>query len=413
MGVGIGMLKQEARPATRVRMGAVRRRLLAVAPTLVLALVLLLTARAEYFKHGYVGLIGFASIGSSYGEHIGITRGAVGTVGYDGQFAYYLALRPDLIITCAHAAAAACPLDTLREMRTERILYPMTARLLAFNQPDLIPLTLLLINFIAILVAAALIGRMCVEQGASRWLGLAAGLFTGEVLAFTRDLNDPYAVMWLVLVVYLARKEHWRWSALAIAAALLTREQLILLAPFLALPLIAQRRWRTLTMCCVIALAPFLAWQIVLRVLYGSWALLNGDSHIAGLVPIPLAGFWQTRASGDFKVIALSIALPLVVAIIMAALALRRNGIHSLLRDPVPAMVMIYCLLGSLLSPLQWVDVYGPGRLLAPGIVLAMLVSTSVTRPLRAAFAVLLAGPTVLALFINLNFLLGAHPHFH
>lgn len=319
---------------------------------------------------------------------------------------------PILIITCAHEAAA-CPLDNLREMRAERILYPMTAWLFAFGQSDLIPFTLLLINFIAILVAAALVGQMCTEQGASRWLGLAVGLFTGEVLAFTRDLNDPYAVMWLVLAVYLARKERWSWSALAIAAALLTREQLILLAPFLALPLIAQRRWQILVWCCLIALAPFFMWQIVLRALYGAWALLNGDSHIAGLAPVPFAGFWQTRTSSDFKFIALSVALPLIMAVVVAALTLHQNGIRSLLRDPMPAMVITYCLLGSLLSPLQWVDVYGPGRLLAPGIVLAVPVSTSVTRTLRAAFAILLAVPTVLALFVNLNFLLGAHPHFH
>ncbi|MGH2517755.1 MAG: hypothetical protein ACRDHP_19075, partial [Ktedonobacterales bacterium] len=365
----------------------------------------------EYYKHGYMNLVGFASIGSRYGERIGITQGAIGPTGYDGQFAYYLALRPDLITSCAHDIAT-CPLDNLREMRAERILYPITARLLAFGQSSLLPLMLLLLNFVAILVTAALLGQLCVEQVASRWLGTAAGLFTGEALAFTRDLNDPYALMWLVLAVYLARKERWRWSAVAIAAALLTREQLVLLIPFIALPLLAQRSWRTLVWFGAIALAPFLAWQIALRVLYGAWALLNGDSHIAGLAPIPFGGFWQTRGSGDFKLIAATVALPLVIALVIAALALRRNGIRSLLRDPLPAMVIAYCLLASLLSPLQWVDVYGPGRLAAPGIVLAVLVSISVARPLRAAYALLLAGPTVLALFTNINFLLGAHPHF-
>jgi hypothetical protein len=237
-------------------------------------------------------------------------------------------------------------------------------------------------------------------------------LFTGEVLAFTLDLNDPFAVMWLVLAVYLARKEHWCWSALAVAAALLTREQLILLVPFLVLPLIARKRWRTLAACAVIALAPFVAWQIVLRVLYGSWALISGDTHIAGLAPIPFWGLWQARALGDFKLTALTVALPLVVAVAMSGVALVQDGLHGLFRDPVPAMVIVYCLLGSLLSSLQWVDILGPGRLVAPGIVLAVLVSARVTRPLRVAFALLLAFPTVLSLFTNLNFLLGAHPHF-
>lgn len=166
----------------------------------------------------------------------------------------------------------------------------MTARVLAFGQANLIPFVLLLINFAAILITAVLVGRMAVEMGASRWLGAAAGLFTGEVLAFVRDLNDPYAVMWLVLAVYLARKERWIWCALAVAAALLTREQLIVVVPFLALPLIAQRHWRTLALCAAVALVPFVTWQIILRIQYGTWALLNGDSRTAGLVPIPFEG---------------------------------------------------------------------------------------------------------------------------
>lgn len=100
------------------------------------------------------------------------------------------------------------------------------------------------------------------------------------------------------------------------------------------------------------------------------------------------------------------------MALVIAVLALRRDGLRSLLRDPVPAMVIAYCLSGSLLSALQWADAWGPGRLVAPGIVLAVLVSAKVTRLPRAVYALLLAGPTVVALFTNVSYLLGAHPHF-
>ncbi|HEV2459846.1 MAG TPA: hypothetical protein VGS80_15930 [Ktedonobacterales bacterium] len=404
-----GTLVREAQPASPTRRQRAWQRLHVAAPVLVVAVLLLLTARGQYFKHGYQGLVGFAAVGSVYGDTIGVRRGAVGTIGYDGQFYYYLALRPDLVVTCAETNTA-CPLDNLREMRVERILYPMTVRLLALGQPGLIPFALLLVNFLAILLTVWLVSRLCLAAGASRWLGAAAGLFTGEVLAFVRDLADPFAVMWLVLSVYLARTRRWYWSAAAVAAALLAREQLILMLPLLALPLIAQRRWPTLAICAAIALVPFAAWQVTLRVLYGAWALLNGDTHIAGLVPIPFVGLWQARSTDNFKELALSVAVPMVVALAIAVLALRRDGLRSLLTDPVPAMVLIYTLLMTLISRLQWVDIWGPGRLAAPGVVLAVVVATRVARPLCTTYALLLAAPTVLVLLTNLSFVFGAHP---
>lgn len=407
----IGVAVRETAPAAkRTRAQAARRRLLALAPTLVLAVLLLLIARAEYYKHGYNSLLGFATVGWTYGARIGVP-GGVSRDGYDGQFAYYLALRPDLIGACAHPIAR-CPLDNLREVRVERILYPLTARALALGQPALIPFALVLVNFLAILLTSFLIGQMCVELGASRWLGLAAGLFSGETLALVHDLTDPFAVFWLVLAVYLLRKERWLLSAIALAAALLTREQLLFTVPLLALALVGRQRWGTLAAWSAIALAPFLAWQTVLRILYGSWPLLAGDTHAAGILPVPFLGFWQARTFGDFKVEAVTVALPVGIALALAALAIRRNGLSALPRDPLPAVVLVYCLILSMVASIQWADLNGPGRLAAPGVLLAMVVAAGQARLARISYALVLGVPSVVALLGDLNYLLGAHPHF-
>src|SRR5690348_16603456 len=61
-------------------------------------------------------------------------------IGYDGQFAYYIALDPPN----AHVYM------DFPAYRYTRILYPMLARALAFGQPALIPYTLLLINYLAV-----------------------------------------------------------------------------------------------------------------------------------------------------------------------------------------------------------------------------------------------------------------------
>ena len=122
-----------------------------------------------------------------------------------------LALHPELVATCAYDHAH-CPFDD-PALRSERILYPLAARLLALGQPVAIPFALFLIDFLAILLTSGLVARLGLEAGASRWLGAAAGLFCGEALALVRDLTDPFAVLWTVLAVWLLRHSQGRCSA--------------------------------------------------------------------------------------------------------------------------------------------------------------------------------------------------------
>lgn len=403
-----------------------RRWIATLLPLAVVAVTLVLVARVQYYKHDYLDLRGFATLGSTYSSHIGITSGWVGATGYDGQFYYYLALRPSLVVTCAHDTAT-CPLDALRLVRAERILYPMTVRLVALGQPDLIPIALLLVNFVAILITAVLLGSLAVEAGASRWLGTAAPLYAGETLVFASDLADPYAVMWLVLAVWLARRGRWLWAALAVGAALLTREQLIFVLPLLALPLVARREWRTLAASAALALGPFAVWQIVLHSLYGAWPILSGDSQAAGLVPVPFAGLWQARGAGQFTLELAVVAVPLVAVYLVAALALWRQvggalradgalaghvraaaGIVA--RDPIALMAVGYGLLVSFVSAAQWVNLAAPLRLALPAVVLGAVAAAHLARWVRIPYAVLLVGTSMALLAGNVPYIFGAHP---
>jgi hypothetical protein len=378
-------------------------------PVLVVAVVLLLLARATYVKQSFKSLAGFIDVGAGYGQIAGVRSLAVNALGYDGQYYYYIARDPGVIAACAHNAPS-CPLDYLREVRSERILYPLMARALALGQPALLPFTLLLVNFLAILITTLLVSLLCRAAGASLWLGAAAGLFCGETLAFLRDLTDPFGVMWMVVAVYLLRKQRPLLAALAVAAALLAREQLVFYVPFLAIPLAAQRQWRTLAWSAVLALGPFLVWQVVLRALYGSWPL-TADSGAATLVPVPFGGLWQDRTTGDFKLVVAAVAVPLVVAVVVAVVALRRSGLRSLLSDPLPAMVLVYCVLFSMTYWFNWGDIYAPSRLAAPGIVLGVLITPATPRLLRGSYGWLLAATSLFELARNLSYLLPLAHH--
>ncbi len=348
-------------------------------PLVVVALVLgtAITVSDIYYYAGGSNLAGFAQVNRISAAKFGLQRQAIDSnIGYDGQFYFFLAYAPEsILINCKDTTSPLCAVSVggKPELRAERIFYPMTVRVLALGQLALIPLMLLLVNVFAILIVAELIGQMAVAAGRSRWWGAAAALFCGMTFGLLRDLADPYAVMWLVLAVFLLRQERWRWAALAGAAALLTRESLIFLIPLLAIPLLAQRRWLLLAQFAAIAFVPFIAYQIVLHSLFGTWALQSGDSSAAHLVPLPFAGFWHERRQLDFSLIALGVVLPLAGVIGIAILDIVRRGWRTLLSDPVPLSVLLYGVLLSFTYWFQWADIWGPSRLAAPAVVLGTL----------------------------------------
>lgn len=372
-----------------------RRAFLArVAPLVVVACTMLFLAYVHYREQRFYispGIVGFAEVNTVDAKRLGISHLAVDNpVGYDGQFFFYLAYKPSIIWTCPHDQAH-CPAYE-PYFRWQRILYPMAARVMALGQPALIPYTLLLANFIGVLVVTYLVGTMAVEMGASRWMGAAAGLFCGELLGFLRDLADPFGVLWVVVAVYLLRRNRPLWAAAAAAAAILTREQLVFYLPILALPLLAQRRWLTLAQSAAITLVPFILWQVVLHSLYGTWPLFAGDTKVATLVPFPFLGLWRTRHDYDFGVTLLAAGIPLAFTIVISLAAIWQHGPRNLLRDPVPLMALVYCLLFSMINYLQWADVWGAGRLEDPGVVLGVLVACTLPwRSLRASYGVVLA----------------------
>src|SRR5436190_7213486 len=138
----------------------------------------------------YKDLRGFIQIGSNYYSHsqassvIRLDPTYTGYPpngwGYDGQFAYFMALDP---------ANARFYFDNA-PYRYTRILYPMLSRVLALGQPGWIPLTLILVNVLAIVIGTWAVAAWCKARGLSPWLALVYTFFVGQVIVFTRDLNE-------------------------------------------------------------------------------------------------------------------------------------------------------------------------------------------------------------------------------
>ncbi len=114
--------------------------------------------------------------------------------GYDGQFAFYIALAP---------VDARLHLDRVN-YRYTRIVYPMTARLLSLGRADLLPYVLIAINWFAIAAGTLLIGLWLKRRDISPWFSLAYGFSPGLFVCLQRDLEEPlaYALVALALLVY-------------------------------------------------------------------------------------------------------------------------------------------------------------------------------------------------------------------
>ena len=406
------------------------------APVGVVALVLILSAWIYYvrfdFAHRPWGAdlaqhagpvpiwLAFNDLGVAHARRTGDQADAVAVSGYDGQFYYYLAQNPGVMLTCAKSHVH-CPIDA-SALRDQRMFYPLTARLLTLGNAQALHVALFVINFAAILLTALLVGLLCVEAGASRWLGVAAAIYAGQLEGLLRDLADPYAVFWTVLAVYLLRKQRPLWCAAAVAAALLTREQLVLALPLLVLPLLVQRQWGKAAIFLGIALGPFIAWQATLKAIFGAWGLQGSVNTTRG-VHLPFAGLWAQRATPEFGDMVIFVAVPLVAAALVALIwmwpHLRRlwqawqlvgrqrqhplralRPLRPLLADPVPLIVLTNAVLATLTAAHEWEGTWASARLVAPVVVLAVVVACGIAAPLRRSYAALVAVTAVVTLVI-------------
>ena len=293
-------------------------------------------------------------------------------VGYDGQFAYFIALDP---------VNARYYIDR-PAFRYARIAYPLTARILALGQPALIPWTMVLINLLALAGGTWALAAWLKRRSASPWLALVYGLYSGLFVAFQRDLTEPLAYGLAALAIYLfdyGGRRRVIWSAICFALALLTRETVVVFVGIYALWLLVEgagssnRRhlairanWRRALVFLTISVAPYLAFRAFLLAWLGTVGLRSD------LVPqlVPFGGIlalwpWTGGQSG-------TIVLVIAPALVCAGLALwtLRRGVYAVEPWALLANVLLFVVL---LPTPDYVDFGGTGRI-TTGVVLAAII---------------------------------------
>jgi hypothetical protein len=251
----------------------------------------------------------FALIGTQFSQ-----GDPAGTQGYDGQFAYQIALNP----------TGAAPYLDVPAYRYQRILYPLLARWAALAQPALIPWALLLVNLAAIGVGTWATERVLLHFKVSRWYALSYGLYGGQLLALRTDLNEPLAhgLVQLAALAWLKNKLWWAVAAFALAA-LAKETTLIFLAAFI-LAALFQRDWRTAIKLGLAGL-PFLLWQVGLWRWLGAFGVGSGGAGATPFSLVPLGG-WLAMLQVSVAAFLLVSLVVVPMSILPALAALVRSG---------------------------------------------------------------------------------------
>jgi len=290
-----------------------------------------------------------------------------GDIGYDGQFAYFIALDP---VNARYYTDAPT-------YRYSRILYPLLARGLAIGQARLIPYTLLLINFVAIVGGTLLAALWLRRKGVWPWFALVYGLYPGLFLAFQRDTTEVLAYGLVALGVYLldfGGRHRILLGAVAFSMAVLTRETTAVFPVLYGLGLVVgglsshdsvERRSRRTSGGLVIGVAvlPFLLYKVFLLVWLGAY----GDPGLL-LERVPFLGVFETEQTTGWVEGIRTVLVPGLICLATGLFVARRHP-----RVPEPWILVANAVLFVvLLHRSSWVDISASARVTV-GVVLAAI----------------------------------------
>ncbi|GAB4580572.1 MAG: hypothetical protein Fur0022_33140 [Anaerolineales bacterium] len=223
----------------------------------------------------------FATIGGGFQNGVPIDET---NQGYDGQFAYFIALDPA-------PENLTSKLD-IPAYRYQRILYPLAARFLGFGQPTLIPWTLVVVNVLAHVTATALLEKWLIANRISRWYALTYAFWAGLAMPVRGNLTEPLCYALVVASFWAQQKERHGWSVLFTGLAIFTKETAIFFLAAQVASALFNRDWKK-GLLFTLPLLPFALFQVYLSRAFGAIGLTSGGFMATGFEIIPYMGLWR------------------------------------------------------------------------------------------------------------------------
>src|SRR5439155_21290308 len=165
-----------------------------------------------------------------------------------------------------------------------RLLYPSLVWAAARGAPSPVPWALVGVNLAALAVLGFASGLLARSMGRHALWGLAFGGIPAVWIALGRDLTDVVSLMCIVSTLVLLRRDRPYRAALALTAAVLTRETTVVVAGAIGLCWLVRRRPPF-----VVAAVPAGTFLIVQALLWWRWGVLpvrQGTGPLDGVLPL-------------------------------------------------------------------------------------------------------------------------------
>ena len=246
-------------------------------PSVVVAGIYLIFITLLTLIHHY-SMIDYVHIGTLFAR-----RDPHGTIGYDGQFYYFLARDP----WHAHQYMDNAP------YRYQRIVYGLLVYIVSLGQASLIPFLLLFVNFLSIVLSVEIVARLLAQRNLSPWFSLPLGLYFGQATAFIFDTTEPLTIALLCIGLWYLERKRITTSAVFMGLAALSRETAILFPLVYAISFLWQQRWLDVARFLVLAILPMFVWYVVIWVIFGQ----TGLTYAPAFEPIPFGGIFAFLSS--------------------------------------------------------------------------------------------------------------------
>jgi hypothetical protein len=253
-----------------------------LAPVIVAFLVAVLLVAFAIFRAGGDPLA-LARLGTHFSQ-----GEPNGTLGYDGQFTYYIARDP--------SPQHIVPYLDVPAYRYQRILLPLLARWLSFGHPGLIPWVLALLGVLSITGGVWAVSELFAGWGVSRWFALVYGLYAGFLLALIVDLPEPLAYGLVAVALLLLERDHRLAGWIALGLALFAKETSLLFLAGVWLTYLFQRRWWDFWGLGLLGVLPYALFQGWLWIVFGAPGIGSGGALATPFEIIPYMGLLRIGA---------------------------------------------------------------------------------------------------------------------
>ena len=296
------------------------------------------------------------------------------TLGYDGQFFYYIARDPAESPHCLDVPA----------YRLQRILLPMLGRVLTLGYEPLSPWAVVAINVAALTAGTALLEDLLVREKVSRWFALTYGLFLGVFMAVRLSTAETLAYGLVIAGLWFSARERLLLTAVMLALAMLAKETTGLFAAGYLFYLALHARWHDALRMAVIVGAPFAVWQLVIYLWLGHWAPGSGGAGATPFEIIPYNAVWRSLHDPDPTIAAILALLLLPTAVLPSMLSLIYTVRDFLRRRwDLYACLLFFNALIMLFLPFSTYRTFLGLLRFMPGLVLAFVLYTARHQPHR------------------------------